>query len=99
MGDGAFRGTAKRATLTFAMADRDVLETVARFHHEVSHHSCSPRPNPRRRHLTRLRLTDSNLARHLRDITMGKTRLPTLSGGSAKREFIAGLMDTDGHTR
>jgi hypothetical protein len=96
MGDGCFYGTLERATLTFVMADRDILEAVAKFHHEISGHSCSVRPNPRRPHLSRLRLTDSKLARLLKNLTGGKTRLPTLDGLDAMRNFIAGLMDTDG---
>ncbi len=102
MGDGFFleRSPTSRAELVFVMEDRDILQTVATFHHEISGHSCNLRPfSPSRPHLTRLRLTDTKLARKLRDMTEGKTRLPMLGGKTVRREFIAGLMDTDGHVR
>lgn len=97
MGDGCIDDRGRCASTTIVMEDRDVLEQVAAFHSEITSHHCHPRPLRKRPHLCRLRLTDTRLSRELVARTNGKTTLPSLGNPQAKKDFIAGLMDTDGH--
>lgn len=97
MGDGCIYDSGDRAYIKFVMEDRDIMEHVATFHTTLTGHHCNVRPIKKKPHLSALNLTNTRLARDFCELTQRKTILPTLTSVSAKMNFIAGLMDTDGH--
>ena len=95
LGDGCYYKRPFRSEIIIVGQDKDILEKVSRCCSKLG--MTKYKVSSYRKNLFRIRITNSEFANTLNALTKGKTIIPDMTTKSHIREFVAGLMDTDGH--